>query len=101
MNGTQGSEQLLGKKLSAAFARARRGAWHLQTASRRHPVPVLPDARPRVVTVLKKRVRPPKHKRLPNVLSDAEVRALLGCCKNPIHKAGLLLMYACGLRISE
>jgi integrase/recombinase XerD len=54
-----------------------------------------------VVTVLKKRVRPPKHKRLPNVLSDAEVRALLGCVKNPIHKAGLLLMYACGLRISE
>ena len=54
-----------------------------------------------MVSVLKKRVRPPKHKRLPNVLSDAEVRALLGCVKNPIHKAGLLLMYACGLRISE
>src|ERR1700693_2389834 len=90
-----------GKKLSAAFARARRGAWHVQTASRRHPVPVSPDARPRVVSVLKKRVRPPKHKRLPNVLSDAEVRALLGCVKNPVHKAGLLLMYACGLRISE
>jgi integrase/recombinase XerD len=35
------------------------------------------------------------------VLSDAEVRALLGCVKNPVHKAGLLLMYACGLRISE
>jgi integrase/recombinase XerD len=54
-----------------------------------------------VVTVLKKRVRPPKHKRLPNVLSDAEVRAILGCVRNPVHKAGLLLMYACGLRISE
>jgi integrase/recombinase XerD len=54
-----------------------------------------------VVSILKKRVRPPQHKRLPNVLSDAEVRALLGCVRNPTHKAGLLLMYACGLRISE
>ena len=54
-----------------------------------------------MVTVLKKRVRPPRHKRLPNVLSDAEVRAILGCVKNPVHKSGLLLMYACGLRISE
>ena len=35
------------------------------------------------------------------MLSDAEVRALLGCIKNPIHKACLILMYACGLRIGE
>lgn len=35
------------------------------------------------------------------MLSDAEVRAILGRVRNPVHKAGLLLMYACGLRISE
>jgi integrase/recombinase XerD len=35
------------------------------------------------------------------VLSDAQVRALLGCIRNPIHKACFALMYACGLRISE
>jgi integrase/recombinase XerD len=35
------------------------------------------------------------------VLSDAQVRALLGCIRNPIHKACFTLMYACGLRISE
>jgi integrase/recombinase XerD len=54
-----------------------------------------------VVAVLKKRVRAPKRKRLPIVLSDAEVRAILGRVRNPVHKTGLLLMYACGLRISE
>jgi integrase/recombinase XerD len=54
-----------------------------------------------VVAVLKKRVHPPKRKRLPIVLSDAEVRAILGRVRNPVHKTGLLLMYACGLRISE
>src|SRR5271170_5182872 len=90
-----------GKKLVGGVAGARRGAGHVQTASRRHPVPVSPAARPRVVSLLKKRARPPQHKRLPNVLSDAEVRALLGCVRNPTHKAGLLLMYACGLRINE
>ena len=35
------------------------------------------------------------------MLSDAQVRALLGCIRNPIHKACFTLMYACGLRISE
>ena len=44
-------------------------------------------ARPRVVAVLKKRVRPPKRKRLPNVLSDAEVRAILGRVRNPVPKS--------------
>jgi len=38
---------------------------------------------------------------LPAVLSDAEVRALLGCVRNPIHRTCFALMYACGLRISE
>jgi integrase/recombinase XerD len=54
-----------------------------------------------VVSILKKRVRAPKRKRLPTVLSDAQVRAVLGRIRNPVHKAGLLLMYACGLRVSE
>ena len=35
------------------------------------------------------------------MLSDAEARAILGCIRSPISKAGLLLTYACGLRISE
>jgi site-specific recombinase XerD len=34
-------------------------------------------------------------------LPDAQVRNLLGCVNNPIHKTCLALMYACGLRISE
>jgi integrase/recombinase XerD len=38
---------------------------------------------------------------LPNVLSDAEVRALLSCIKNQIHRGCLALIYACGLRITE
>ena len=38
---------------------------------------------------------------MPAVLSDAEVRALLGCVRNPIHRTCFALMYACGLRISE
>ena len=39
--------------------------------------------------------------RLPEVLSDEQVRALLGGVRIPVHKACLALMYACGLRISE
>jgi len=54
-----------------------------------------------VVAVLKKRVRAPKRKRLPNVLSDAEARAIIGRVRSPVQKAGMLLMYACGLRITE
>jgi integrase/recombinase XerD len=38
---------------------------------------------------------------LPYVLSDAEARAILSCVRNPVPRAALLLMYACGLRISE
>ncbi|MCK5712041.1 MAG: tyrosine-type recombinase/integrase [Hyphomicrobiaceae bacterium] len=54
-----------------------------------------------MAVVLKKRVRPPKERRLPDVLSDAQVRALLAHVKNPTYKACLALIYACGLRISE
>lgn len=49
----------------------------------------------------KKRIRPPKQRRLPVALPDADVRRLLGCVSNPNHKTCLALMYACGLRISE
>ena len=34
-------------------------------------------------------------------MSDAEARAVIGGVKKPASKAGFLLMYACGLRISE
>ena len=35
------------------------------------------------------------------MLSDAEARAILGRVRKPIPKAAFLLMYACGLRVSE
>ena len=35
------------------------------------------------------------------MLSDAQIRALLDSVRNPIDKACLAVMYACGLRISE
>ena len=38
---------------------------------------------------------------MPYALSDLEVRHLLNCVTNPVHKVCLTLMYACGLRISE
>ena len=38
---------------------------------------------------------------MPTVLSDAEARALLGIVRGPVAKISFLLMYACGLRISE
>jgi integrase/recombinase XerD len=38
---------------------------------------------------------------LPGVLSDAEARALIGHLRTPVARIAFLLMYACGLRISE
>jgi integrase/recombinase XerD len=49
----------------------------------------------------KKRIRPPKQRRLPTALPDGQVRALLGRVGNPVHRTCLALMYGCGLRISE
>ena len=43
----------------------------------------------------------PRQKRLPTALPDDQVRKLLTCVRNPVHKTCLALMYACGLRISE
>ena len=49
----------------------------------------------------KKRIGSPRQKRLPDALSDDQVRHLLGGIRNPVHKTCLAVMYACGLRISE
>ena len=48
-----------------------------------------------------KRLASPRQKRLPDALSDDQVRLLLGGIRNPVHKTCLAVMYACGLRISE
>jgi integrase/recombinase XerD len=45
--------------------------------------------------------RPRREKRLPNVLSKEEVKALLEAPTNLKHRAMLSLIYACGLRRSE
>jgi site-specific recombinase XerD len=46
--------------------------------------------------------RRPRHdKRLPSVLSGAEVAAMLACEKNPKHRLLLMLAYSSGLRVSE
>ena len=45
--------------------------------------------------------RPKREKRLPNVLSKAEVKAILESPTNLKHRAMLSLIYACGLRRSE
>ena len=45
--------------------------------------------------------RPRREKRLPNVLSKQEVKAILEAPTNLKHRAMLSLIYACGLRRSE
>ena len=49
----------------------------------------------------KKRIASPRQKRLPDALSEDQVRHLLSGIRNPVHKTCLAVMYACGLRISE
>lgn len=46
-------------------------------------------------------LRPGKEKKLPVVLSRAEVRSVLGCVRVPVYRVCLNTIYACGLRISE
>src|ERR1700709_2437112 len=48
-----------------------------------------------------KRIASPRQKRLPDALSEDQVRHLLSGIRNPVHKTCLAVMYACGLRISE
>jgi site-specific recombinase XerD len=45
--------------------------------------------------------RPRREKKLPVVLSTAEIVAVMNCTKNLKHKALLMLIYSAGLRISE
>ncbi|TVZ56065.1 site-specific recombinase XerD [Lutibacter sp. Hel_I_33_5] len=46
-------------------------------------------------------VRPKKHRRLPNVISQEEVLDIIRFTKNLKHRAAITLLYSCGLRISE
>jgi site-specific recombinase XerD len=46
-------------------------------------------------------VRPAKSKKLPVVLSQDEVRTILGRIRNPVVRMALRLIYLCGLRVSE
>jgi site-specific recombinase XerD len=46
-------------------------------------------------------LRAGKEKKLPVVLSRAEVRAVLHCVRVPVYRVCLNTIYACGLRISE
>ena len=46
-------------------------------------------------------LRAGKEKKLPVVLSRAEVRTVLGCVRVPVYRVCLNTIYACGLRISE
>jgi site-specific recombinase XerD len=48
-----------------------------------------------------KRIASPRQKRLPDALSDEQVRHLLSRIRHPVHKTCLAVIYACGLRISE
>jgi site-specific recombinase XerD len=46
-------------------------------------------------------VRAPHKKRLPVVLSTAEVRQILQCIRRPHYRACLSTIYSCGLRVQE
>ena len=46
-------------------------------------------------------VRPAKRQKLPVVLSQAEVRTILGAIRTPVVRMALRLIYVCGLRVSE
>jgi len=48
-----------------------------------------------------KLLRPPRSKKLPVVLSRAEVKAILGQVHKPIYQVCLTTIYACGLRLTE
>jgi integrase/recombinase XerD len=46
-------------------------------------------------------VRPPREKKLPVVLSPAEVHQILRCVHLPLYRACLGTLYSCGLRLAE
>src|SRR6266436_3539992 len=41
------------------------------------------------------------YRRAPDQLSEVEARAIIGRVRSPVQKTAMLLMYACGLRITE
>jgi integrase/recombinase XerD len=45
--------------------------------------------------------RPTREKKLPVVLSTAEVRRILGCLRRPHYRVCLTTIYSCGLRLRE
>src|SRR6185295_12080289 len=45
--------------------------------------------------------RPMKETKLPRVLSQEEVKALIEVTQNPKHRCMLMMLYSSGLRISE
>jgi len=45
--------------------------------------------------------RPKKEKKLPKVMSQDEVKAILDATNNMKHKTELMIAYSCGLRVSE
>ncbi len=45
--------------------------------------------------------RPAREKKLPVVLSIAEVRLILGCLRRPHYRVCLTTIYSCGLRLQE
>ena len=44
---------------------------------------------------------PKKDKKLPEVIEESEIQAIIRVCTNKKHKAIIALLYGCGLRISE
>lgn len=46
-------------------------------------------------------VYPPKHRQLPNVISEADVLRILQVTKNLKHRVAFAMLYSCGLRIGE
>jgi len=42
-----------------------------------------------------------KDKKVPQILEENEIQAIINCCTNLKHKTIICLLYACGLRISE
>jgi site-specific recombinase XerD len=51
--------------------------------------------------VAREQHRPRHDQKLPGVLSEAEIRSLLNCERNPKHRLLLMLAYSSGLRVSE
>lgn len=46
-------------------------------------------------------VVPKRQQRIPELLTRADIRRIIGACRNPKHRMLLELTYGCGLRVSE